>query len=458
MMRIILTLLIVAFSSATFTATAQSNEECLQLISIFSEHAKIKNYDAAEESFKKLRANCPGYHFVLYQYGEKLMKHRIENAADDKKKAAIDDLAKFYEEKKTNFPEKTKVGDDLSDIAYLYHSNNIGTLSEEYAAYGRAWETDAETFNNAKYLYDYFIAALELNEEGGLELQEIFDLYDQLQDKITDQQNYFAKRLSDLIKKEEDGETLTAQEKRVVQVAEPNLKALSQVSGFIDSKLSNVADCDRLVPFYEEDFEEEKGNVEWVKRAAGRLLNKECKDAPLFVKLVEQLNTLEPSAESSFYLGQLAEKRGELAKALKYYEESVERQDDPAKKAKVLYSLGQQYQAKGQYSTARKYYLEAVELQPSYARVYLQIAEMYAQSANTCGDTEFNKRAVYWKAAEMASRAGRINPSLAGAAKKAADYYNQLAPSRTMIFEAGNAGTRVSIPCWVGGSVTVPNL
>ena len=111
-----------------------------------------------------------------------------------------------------------------------------------------------------------------------------------------------------------------------------------------------------------------------------------------------------------------------------------------------------------QNAAARSYYQKAVASQPSMGIVYLRIAAMYASSANNCGDSVFNKRAIYWLAADTAAKAGRIDPSLSDVANKTAASYRALAPDRTMIFNAGNAGQRISFNCWVGGSVTVPNL
>ena len=86
------------------------------------------------------------------------------------------------------------------------------------------------------------------------------------------------------------------------------------------------------------------------------------------------------------------------------------------------------------------------------------IANLYAGSANACGTTPFEKRAIYWKAAEMARKAGRVDPSLSGRANRSAASYTERAPTKEMIFSSGMAGKRVSFSCWVGGSVKVPSL
>ncbi|WP_234405851.1 tetratricopeptide repeat protein [Leeuwenhoekiella sp. MAR_2009_132] len=458
MMKTKLTLLFIALVGAVNFVSAQATEECVTTMSIFSEHAKVKNYDAAYEPFMKLRKECPTTSFALYQYGERILKYKIEKTSGAEQMAFLEDLKKMYQEKKTHFAAKTNEGEDLADVAIIMYDNKIGTAQEQYAQFNKAWETDKATFTNAKGLYEYFVVAVELQEAGSIELQEVFDMYDKVQEKITEEQDGYAKRMETILEKKEAGTALSAQEKKLEQVAEVNLDNYSKVSAGINQKLGVLADCDRLVPFYEAAWEEKKGDVTWVKNAAGRLVSKECTDSPLFVKLVEQLNTLEPSAETSYYLGRLAEQRGENANALKYYEESANRQTDPSKKAKVFYQLAENFRKKGSMSNARSYYLKAVGAKPSMGIVYLKIADMYAGSANSCGDSVFNKRAIYWLAADMAARAGAIDPSLSSVAQKTAAAYRGLAPDRTMIFNAGNAGQRINFSCWVGGGVTVPNL
>jgi len=458
MMKTKLTLLFIALVGALGLVSAQATEECITTMSIFSEHAKVKNYDAAYEPFMKLRKECPTTSYALYQYGERILHYKIENSTGAEQKAFLDDLKKLNEEKKTHFASKAKEGDDISDVALTMYENKIGTAEEQYEMFNKAWKADSKTFKNPKGLYVFFNLAVALQEAGKIELQEVFDLYDGIQEQITTIQNEYAKNLEVILEKNEAGTALSSKEKQIEKYAESNLSNYSKVSSGVNGMLGKLADCDRLIPFYEADYEAKKNDVAWVRGAAGRLISKECTDSELFVTLVEQLNTLEPSAKTSYYLGRLAEQRGEDAKALEYYEESAERQTEPAEKAKVYYRLAENFRGKASYSRARTYYQKAVQAQPSMGIVYLRIADMYAKSANNCGDSVFNKRAIYWLAADMAVRAGRIDPSLSDTANKTAAAYRALAPDRTMIFNAGNAGQRVSFGCWVGGSVTVPSL
>ena len=74
---------------------------------------------------------------------------------------------------------------------------------------------------------------------------------------------------------------------------------------------------------YNKDFEEKKSDIKWVKKAASRLSAKECTEEPLFLKLVEQLDNLEPTAESKLYLSQLERNKGNISKSIEYLEESA---------------------------------------------------------------------------------------------------------------------------------------
>ena len=195
-----------------------------------------------------------------------------------------------------------------------------------------------------------------------------------------------------------------------------------------------------------------------MKSAAGRLSAKDCTEDPLFFKLVEALHKQEPSAKSAFYLGQLAEKDGNASKALDYYNQAAELETNANDKARVYMMIANNNKKAGRYGQARTYYRKSLDAKPSNGRAYLMIADMIADSANSCGTTTFEKRAVYWLAADYASRAGRVDPSLASNANQAAAAYRGRAPQKQDIFSEGMAGKTISIGCWIGESVRVPSL
>ena len=65
----------------TLPASSQlSSNECMEQLSIFAESAKIRNYEAAYEPWKKVLDNCPKLNVATYQFGERILKDFISKA------------------------------------------------------------------------------------------------------------------------------------------------------------------------------------------------------------------------------------------------------------------------------------------------------------------------------------------------------------------------------------------
>lgn len=436
---------------------AQANQDCATTAALAYSDAKANNYDAAWTRIETLRKDCPTYHIATYQYGERILKDRMDKAPEGEKKAIAKQLIDLYKERLQHFPAKTDAGKVNADIAQLMYDAQIGTAEEQFQAFDKAFKADPNSLN-AKSLYTYFYLLVELQDAGKKDLQEVFDMYDVVTAKLEEQENETAESLAELMEKQDAGEQLTEKEQKRLNAYETNLKAYSAVKGSINAKLGQRADCDNLIPLYSKDFEQKKNDVEWLKRVNSRLSGKDCTEDPLFVKVSEALHKLQPSASSAYSLGQLAEANGNQAKALEYYNQAAELQKDPSVRANIYYRIANQYKDKGQFGQARNFYRKAIDARPSHGRAYLQIANMVAQSANNCGDTAFEKRAVYWKAAEYADRAGRVDPSISSTANETAAAYRGRAPQKSDIFQNDMQGKTISIGCWIGESVRVPNL
>ncbi|QKX04258.1 tetratricopeptide repeat protein [Aquimarina sp. TRL1] len=438
------------------SASAQATD-CATTASIAYEHAKVKNYDAAEEPLWKVRKECPTYSVATYQFGEKLLKHKLKKAQGADKTAIANELIALMKERFQYFPAKTKVGAMHSDIGQVMYDTKIGTTEAQFAEFHKAYTTDKKNFKGAKKLYTYFSLLVDLQDAGKKKLQDVFELYDDITEKIEDEESAKAKTIATLTEKEESGTALSSKEKRKLKNAGINLAAYSKVKAGINQKLGARADCDKLIPFYNEQFAEKSGDVKWLKGAAGRMSAKECTADPLFFKLVEALHKAEPSAKSAYYLGILAMKDKQRSKALEYFNQSAELETKASDKAKVYFKIGEVLKKQGSYGKARSYYKKALQQKPSLGTSYLRIASMIASSANNCGTDVFSKRAVYWLAANYANRAAKVDPSLKSVAAKTAANYRAKAPSKTDIFN--NPGiSSVKIGCWIGETVKVPKL
>ena len=452
---------LILFTSPLFSQL--NSDECLEQLSIFAESAKIKNYQAAYEPWKKVLDNCPTLNVATYQYGELILKDFIKKSTTEEEKTKyLTDLLSMYDQWLENFPVRKGVrqeGKILSNKGQAMLDNGVKDNLLIYDTFDYAFNNDPGSFTNPKSLAYYFQTAYDLYKAGNkINLETLFEKYEELTEKFELLKTNISKNIDVILKKEESGTALTSREVRNKRIYDTNSNAVSAYLKLIDQLIAKEATCDILIPLYSKNFEENKNNPLWIRRAAGRLDGKECSDDPLFVTLVEQLHKLEPSADSAYYLGILNDKQGNSADALKYYQESVSLQTDNYKKANILYKIAVKFKNSGRRSSARDYAEQALSFQPSLGRAYLLIANMYADSANGCGDTQFNKRAVFWLAAQTAQKAGRVDASLKKLTATTVAAYNGRAPSKTDIFTEGNQGATVSFSCWIRRSVKVPNL
>ena len=443
--------------------SAQNSEECLQDLSIFAEYAKVKNYDEAYGPWLKVREACPSLNVAIFSYGERILKDRIKKATPETRDAETADLIKLYDQWLENFPTRRNVsvsGDIISSKAQAMLDYKTADKMEVYKTFDLAYQTDAKSFSNPKELYNYFKTLYDLYKEGnqGVTMEQLFNKYEEVSEKFEIESINLAKKLDVILKKQEEGTPLSSREVRSKRVYGINSNAIGTFLSNLDAIISKEATCVNLVPLYKRNFEEFKSDAVWLKRAASRMDSKECSDDPFFVTLVEALHTLDPSADSAYYLGILKDKAGDSQEALKYYEESISLQTDPYKKAKILYKIAIKFKSAGRKSSARSYALKALRFQPSMGRAYLMISNLYAGSANDCGETQFNKRAVYWLATQMAFKAGEVDASIKKLALKTARSYEGRAPSKTEIFTEGNQGATIEFDCWIKSSVKVPEL
>ena len=432
------------------------NQECLTNLSIYVESAKVKNYDAAFEPWKLTYEACPELNRANYLYGERILKHKIENSAGEERAAYAALLLKVYDDSMKYFQSRYPLAGVVIDKVLLQRSENMIGDDEIFSQLDQAFKADRENFSNPQALYLYFSSLVDLNAAGKRDIQEVFDVYDEVVAKLEEENIKLTNEIAKLLPLEEDG-SISGKDKQRLRVYSTNSASFGKVAASVDAKLGALADCDNLVPLYEKSYDARKTDVKWVKSAVGRMFGKDCTDSPMFRKLFEAQIALEPSADAYLYGGTLKQKAGDITGALADFNKSAELETDNYKKSNILFKIATIVR-KSNKVQARNYLNQSIKANPSNGRAYLLLAALYADSANECGESQFDKRAVYWLAAKTADRAGRVDPSLRDTAAKAVESYNAKAPSKTDIFNSGRAGETITFSCWVGGSVTVPSL
>ena len=453
-MKTKLTLLLIA--TASFFIQAQNTEACTETLSLMATSVKAKDV-SGYDYLTTLRKDCPSFHKSIYSQGEFAIKLKIEKAANpaDKEKY-VRDLLKFYDEHDQYFPNNG-AGNKMKKGLALFE-NKIGTSDEIFQLLDVAFKTDYSNFKFAKAIYVYFeILVSNHKANKGVELQQVFDKYDDLTKKLEEEEDELSNEKDVLLNKEEAGQALSEKENARKARLENNLEIFENVRNDMDNVILELSTCAKLIPFYQKGFEQNKTNEEWLKRATNRLEAKGCDSDPLFSKMSEALYKLNPSAEAAEKLGVVEYQRKNMTKAMEYFNQAANLHTDNTKKANIYYKIASLY-SKSNKVQSRNYARKALQVKPSYGKAYLLIASLYGSSINECGNDQFEKRAMYWLAAQYCNKAASADSTIKAKANNDAAKYRAAAPSKTEIFQSGKAGQRIAFNCWVGESIVVPNL
>ena len=267
-------------------------------------------------------------------------------------------------------------------------------------------------------------------------------------------------------KYELDEQGLTSVDKRKMSNNEIRLRNITKVQRNIEKILSPLLTCNKLTLIYnEEAFEQNKDNVEWLKRA-GNLLQKErlgddgeltsCTDNPVFISIAETLYEIEPSAQAALNMAKLGVNKSDWAMAKKYYTEAIEQEEDLRRKANTYMGLAYVNQKMGALSSAKSNCLKAGQLRKNWGNPYLYLATIYADAAGSCGSNAVEKNAVYWAAINKLSYARSIDPSIADKAAKLISAYSQQIPDKGISFQLGyKEGDKITIGCWINEAVSI---
>jgi tetratricopeptide (TPR) repeat protein len=443
-MKKITFLLAITVLLVTVKTNAQDDalRECTIKYNLFKGDFQSKKYEDAYINWIYLMDNCEDLSINIYKYGSDLVQ--------DIRKDPV--LAKrVYEQRLKYYPNESPAKVH-SDYATYLADNNLASDKEVFVILEKAYEISPQDMG-VRNIYKYFQGVTDKYKDENP--QRVFDTYDDVVESVGEKLDGYAKRINEL---SDSTRVLDSKEKRLLQAYQTNSTALGTIEGGLDAIISEIATCERLVPLYKRDFEANKGNSIWLRRAVSRMFSKECQDEPMFETLAKAYAEATPSPDSySFYAG-ILEKNGDASGAVAMRKKAFDLETDPIKKSRYKLKFAETARNRGQLSEARSLAREAIRYNPSSGRAYLLIARLYQSSVNNCGSGEFEKRMVYAAALRQAQIAESVDPSMSSVARKYVDNYRANLPSKKVIFTAGvTPGSSYTIKCWIGETVNVPN-
>ena len=427
---------------------SQAVADCNIKYNLFKGDYKAKKYDTAYENWMWCMDNCPTLSVNIYKYGIKIAEHKLKNATAGEKTSSADLVMRVYTQRLENFPKDfAKVYDKIA----TFKASQGASEQEVYGWIEKSFKKDP-TAVSPKNIYKYF--DIILNKYKDTQAQKVFDTYDEVGEGVEIKRAAYSKKIDVINAK--DSTTLGAKDKKKRRIYQQILTNLSIVETGLDAKLSAISTCENLIPLNKKNFEANKSNAEWLRRAVSRMYNKECTDDPFYDTLVEAYVHADPSPQASVFYAGILIKNGETNKAMDYFKKAVDQESDTYKKAGYLLKVGQILSKKGRKSEARSYAYKALKNAPTMGKAYLLIAGMYASSANSCGADVVSKRMVYVAALNKALKAKAVDPSISRLANRYIKSYTSNLPAKKDLFIAGiTAGSSHKVGCWINETVIV---
>ena len=400
--------------------------DCSSKIAAYKELLQARKMSASFDAWSEVRKNCPKENEAIYTDGIQILQYKIDNAAsDEEKEKLVRDVLKLYDQYNKNFPLLTP--DFEVQKAMMLLNNKIEAKDEIFNLLDTGFAKASNTVTDANAIYTYFSMYCEKFNSGDK--------------KITS---------NSVLEKYTLVNTLLTQ----LQAAMPANSDYKTAGNAINNLIKDLATCENLSDFYTKNYADNQENVDWITSSLMSLSGK-CSTKPIFITLAEKLYTINATAQSANFMALANLKQRKFTEAIKFYNESAELQTNPLEKAKTYYTLATGLLA-NDLPKAKDNLNKAVTFDPKMGKAYLFLAQLYANSSNNCGKTDFEKKAVYYLAIQTVQKAGIVEPRLKPTSDKMAEDYNPKSISAAEISKAKMNGKSVIIGCWINETITFP--
>ena len=376
-----------------------------------------RNYEVASGYLNILIKECPKASINIYTNGAKLYKNMINRASTPElKEAYIDSLLWIYDVRLENYADHGKYGK-----AYI-----LDRKAREFYQYrGAQREQVRDLFNQA-------ILASEENGKTDLDLALI----------------YFSNIVEDFTNGLIDSDVVLAEYERFTPAfdaatEQKELEGKDQFESLFGN--SGAASCENLEIIFSKKLAANPEDQALLSRAVAMMSRANC-NSDFFFATAEKYYAIKPSSETALFLAQGFQSRGEYDKALKYLEESLSVETDPAEKEKLYVRVALINLNMKKYSAAMDAAREIKSINPENGYAYFIIGQCYAASAN-CG--ELRCQACYWAAYDTMSQAVSLlsaEPEIQRAAQQMMNRYRAGFPTQEECFFAElSAGQRYTV-------------
>lgn len=393
--------------------TGEDSIRCLENLSLYTNYYKIKDYNAAYDSWKVVFDECPTAAGTnLYSQGAYILAYKLAGEKDQAKRQALfEELMKCYDQRvkyygtNKKYPESYIRGRQAMDyIKYSADKDYLATVLPwlEQSVNGRGVDADNDVIQKYFELLEY-----RYQSDKAKYSESFIDSYLKLGDIVD-------KRIAKADKYKE-----------AYMITRNNLNAIFVNSG--------VADCATLEGVFSTKVEENKLNDEELEKIINIFDKADCKESEIYFTASTYAHALNPVAKTAVGCARQAFKKEEFANAVKFYNEAIElEQVDSLKYTYAIEKANALYQSK-RYSEAKSAALQAISFDSKQGEPYMLLATIYATVDPYPEDPILNKT-KFWAAVDKLQTAKSLEPELAEKANTLINSYRKFYPTKEEVF------------------------
>ena len=443
----------------------EDSTRCIQSISIMNTNVKNKDYKVAYDAWKVLFDEFPVARVDTYTNGIKILNDFIAKEADPaKKEEYIDMLMAVYDQQikyldqlqeitKTKLSEGQILGRKAIDLLKYRKDSPVEEVYEMLAK-SVAIEQGQSEYVVTELFMKYSGLKYKNDQSHGEQIIEdylnasvyIVDVLDKYHDNIEKCLQKYAEEgdPKDSINAGKYSKMIDAS-----RVAKSNIDAY-----FINSGAASCEDLDRI---YAPLIEENKGNIEYLNKVITVMAMLRCTNQDAYLAASEYAFEIDPNPTSKAAMGcgYRYFKKGEIEKAMEYFDRAIELEASVTNKSELCYKVADIYYNLNKYGKARSYAQKALALNSKYGAPHIVIAQCYAATSNWSDDNTLNN-CTYYLCIDRLERAKSVDPSVKRDADKLIAAYKKYTPSNEELFMKGyKVGEKVTIGGWINETTTI---
>ena len=443
----------------------EDSTRCIQSISIMNTNVKNKEYKIAYNAWKVLFDEFPVARVDTYTNGIKILNDFINNEADPQKKEEyIDELMSIYDQQikylpqlqaitKTKLSEGQILGKKVIDLI-KYRKNAPAEEVYEMLAKSVELEQGKSEYVVTELFMKYSALKYKNDQSHGEQIIEdylnasvyIVDVLDKYHDNIE----------KCLQKYQEEGDPKDSiNAGKYSKMIDASRVAKSNIDAyFINSGAASCEDLDRI---YAPLIEENKDNIEYLNKVITVMAMLKCTNQDAYLAASEYAFEIDPNPTSKAAMGcgYRYFKRGDIDKAMEYFDRAIELEASVTNKSELCYKVADIYYNLSKYGKARSYAQKALALNSKYGAPHILIAQCYAATPSWSDDNTLNN-CTYYLCIDRLERAKSVDPSVKREADKLIAAYKKYTPSNEELFMKGyKAGEKVTIGGWINETTTI---